>query len=374
MTLERYGHGGDLRTAAETFGGTADRFLDYSSNMNPFGPPPSVGDVLRDRWRDLAAYPDPAVRELRSKLAAHYGVPADSILVGNGAAELIELLVRVLQPEVTALAQPSFVEYEGAVRHAGGRVHAMPLQPEHGFTLQRETLEKALTATDLVFLGQPNNPSGVLVPQELLRMAADSGKSLALDEAFLDFSPEEERLTWMRRAAERRGLFVVRSMTKFYAIPGVRLGFLVAHPDHIRELKERQVPWSVNAFAQWIGCAVLDEREYAAKTRRWLLEERPWLEAQLTGMGFRVVPDAAANFLLFALPAGVEGRVRELQRYLGERGILVRDASRFPGLDESWCRIAVKLRADNERLLAGLAEALHALQSSASANKGGDAL
>lgn len=373
MALERYGHGGDLRTAAETFGGGTDRFLDYSSNMNPFGPPPSVGDVLRERWRDLAAYPDPAVRELRAKLAAHYGIPADSIIVGNGAAELIDLLVRVLQPKVTALAQPSFVEYEGAVRHAGGRVHAMPLHAEHGFALQRETLETALAASDLVFLGQPNNPSGALVPQELLRLAADSGKPLALDEAFLDFSPEEQRLTWMRRAAVQRGLYVVRSMTKFYAIPGVRLGFLVAHPDHIRELKERQVPWSVNAFAQWIGCAVLKERGYADRTRNWLKEERPWLEARLTGLGFRVVPNAAANFLLFALPHGSEGRVRELQRYLGERGILVRDASTFPGLDGSWCRVAVKLRADNEQLLAGLAEALRALQSTHHSANGGEA-
>lgn len=372
MALERYGHGGDLWTAAETFGGDKGRFLDYSSNMNPFGPPPSVGSVLSERWRDLAAYPDPAVRELRAKLAAHYGVPAESILVGNGAAELIDLLVRVLQPAATALAQPSFVEYEGAVRHAGGRVHSMPLLAEHGFTLQRETLETALAASDLVFLGQPNNPSGTLVPQELLQLAADSGTPLALDEAFLDFSPEEDRLTWMRRAAERQGLFVVRSMTKFYAIPGVRLGFLVAHPDHIRELKERQVPWSVNAFAQWIGCAVLDEREYAERTRSWLLAERPWLEARLAELGLSVVPNAAANFLLFALPHGFEGRVRGLQRYLGERGILVRDASRFAGLDESWCRVAVKLRADNERLIASLAEALAALQTeSNAAAKGG---
>jgi threonine-phosphate decarboxylase len=361
--LERYGHGGDLRTAAETFGGSPERFLDYSSNMNPFGPPPSVERVLRERWREVAAYPDPAVRELRAKLARHYGIPAESILVGNGAAELIDLLVRVLRPGVTALAQPSFIEYGEAVRHAGGRTHAIPLRAEDGFVLQQEPLEAALQASDLVFLGHPNNPSGALVPQPLLELAAASGTELALDEAFLDFAPEERRLTWMHRAASDRRLFVVRSMTKFYAIPGVRLGFLVAHPDRIRELQERQVPWSVNAFAQRIGCAVLDEMEYAERTRLWLMEERPWFAGRLARLGLRVVPGAAANFVLCALPAGLAGRVRELQRRLGERGILIRDASRFAGLDQSWLRLAVKLRADNERLLAALEEALLVMQA-----------
>ncbi|KIL35723.1 L-threonine-O-3-phosphate decarboxylase [Gordoniibacillus kamchatkensis] len=363
MTLERYGHGGDLQTAAETFGGSPEHFLDYSSNMNPFGPPPSVERVLRERWRDIAGYPDPAVRELRGKLAAHYGIPAESILVGNGAAELIDLLVRVLKPGVTALAQPAFVEYEEAVAHAGGDVHTIPLRAGDDFTLQSQPLEHALAVSDLVFLGHPNNPSGALVPQPLLELAASSeGAMLALDEAFLDFVPEERQLTWMRRAAASPRLFVVRSMTKFYAIPGVRLGFLVAHPDRIRELKERQVPWSVNAFAQWIGCAVLDEAGYAARTLRWLQDERPWFAAALGGLGLRVVPGAAANFLLCRLPDELAGRVPELQRRLGGRGVLIRDASRFAGLDKSWLRLAVKLRADNERLLAALGETLQAMR------------
>jgi threonine-phosphate decarboxylase len=332
--------------------------------MNPFGPPESIGELLQARWREVAAYPDPAVRELRAKLAAHYDIPAESILVGNGAAELIDLLARVLRPAVTALAQPAFVEYEQAVRHAGGAIEPLPLLAADGFVLRREPLEAALPKSDLVFLGQPNNPSGALVPPELLELAAASGKPLALDEAFLDFAPDESRLTWMRRAAHDRQLFVVRSMTKFYAIPGVRLGFLVAHPDRIRELQRLQVPWSVNAFAQWVGCAVLGEREYAERTRQWLQAERPWFAARLAALGLGVVPGAAANFLLISLPPALAGRVRELQRRLGARGILIRDASRFAGLDGSWLRLAVKLRGDNERLLAALAETLQVMRSS----------
>ncbi|MFC0211492.1 threonine-phosphate decarboxylase CobD [Paenibacillus chartarius] len=358
MTLERYGHGGDLRTAAEAFGGEPGRFLDYSSNMNPFGPPPVVGSVLGERWRELAAYPDPAVRELRAALAGRYDISPDSILVGNGAAELIDLLVRVLRPETVALAQPAFVEYEQAVRHAGSRIHPIPLLAEQDFVLQREPLEPALRASGLLFLGQPNNPTGALVPQPLLELALEGGRPLALDEAFLDFVPDERNITLIRRAASQRNVFVIRSMTKFYAIPGVRLGFMVAHPDHIRMLQERQVPWSVNAMAQWIGCAVLQDAEYEERTRLWLQEERPWLADGLRRLGLHVVPGAAANYLLCRLPAQLAGRVDELQRSMGGQGILIRNAATFRGLEAGWLRLAVKLRADNERLLLTLGAVL----------------
>ncbi|GKS10824.1 threonine-phosphate decarboxylase [Paenibacillus chitinolyticus] len=360
--LERYGHGGDVWTAEEKFGRGREQFLDFSSNMNPFGPPDAVEEVLRSGWKNIVRYPDPAVRELRGKIAAKYGVPAESVLVGNGAAELIDLIVRVLQPEVTALARPSFSEYEDAVLKTGGRIHGIPLRAEHGFRLQKADAEEALKRSDLLFLGQPNNPTGRLIPQELLNDLAGSGHPLILDEAFLDFVPDEKNVTLLRLAAESRHVAVIRSMTKFYAIPGARLGFIVAHPDVISRMSRLQVPWSVNYFAQLIGCAVLEDEAFHAKTISWLQEESPRLAAGLAGLGLEVTP-SDTNYLLCALPEQSPINVRILQEEMGRRGVLIRDASLFEGLGTRYFRTAVKLRGDNERMLAALSDVLKAAQA-----------
>ncbi|MDF2960875.1 MAG: cobalamin biosynthesis protein CobQ [Paenibacillus sp.] len=360
--LEQYGHGGDLWTAAERFGKSKDDFLDFSSNMNPLGPPAAAEIIMRERWRDIVAYPDPAVRELRGKLAEKYKVPMESVLVGNGAAELIDLAVRVLKPGVTALARPSFSEYAEAVQKADGAIHEIPLRAENDFMLQDTDVEQALALSDLLFLGSPNNPTGRLLPGSVLERLVAAEKPVILDEAFIDFSPDEDRLTMIRKASESRHLMVIRSMTKFYSIPGLRLGFIVAHPDHIRTMRHQQVQWSVNTMAQLIGAAVLDDYDYGRRTQAWLAEERPWLTNRLRELGLIVTP-SDTNYLLFSLKQ-LGLKVQELQVEMGRRGILIRDASGFPGLDESYVRVAVKLREQNERLVEELRASLITLSSS----------
>lgn len=359
--LERYGHGGDLLTAAETFGLSAKTFLDYSSNMNPFGPPAAVKTIFEERWADISAYPDPAVRELRQRIADRYGVPAESVLAGNGAAELIDLVVRVLQPKVTALARPCFVEYEEAVHKIGGSAIDIRLREEEGFELSEAALSEAIERADLLFLGHPNNPTGRLIPQSVLQKAAASGKRIVLDEAFIDFSPEEEERSMIRQAAVSETLFVIRSMTKFFAIPGIRLGFIVAHPDWIARLRALQVAWSVNTIAQLIGTEVLADRDYARQTLEWLLAERPRLASRLEALGIKTYP-SDTNYMLLRLPHPEKLDVKQLQRKLGGRGVLIRDASLFKGLDRAYLRIAIKLRVDNERLVSELERALNGLQ------------
>ncbi|OXM86678.1 cobyric acid synthase [Paenibacillus rigui] len=359
--LEKYGHGGDLRTAAETFGRNAEAFLDFSSNMNPLGPPDIVGDIMRDRWKELAAYPDPAVRELRSKLSAVYGIPAEAILVGNGAAELIDLAVRVLKPGVTALARPSFSEYEEAVAKVGGRIYELPLRDANGFVLETGEVERALAVSELLFLGSPNNPTGRLMPAQVRTMLVEGAwkKPIILDEAFMDFCPDEEKLSLIKEAAALPNLMVIRSMTKFYAIPGLRLGFIVAHPDRIRAMRQLQVQWSVNTLAQHVGTAVLDDSAYAARTHAWLAEERPWMLERLAALGLIVTP-SETNYVLFSL-RGLGLQVKELQAEMGRRGILIRDASLFPGLDGTYARVAIRLRGHNEQLIAALQASIRLL-------------
>ncbi|MZQ84707.1 threonine-phosphate decarboxylase [Paenibacillus sp. 5J-6] len=358
--LERYGHGGDLWTAEETFGRPRDQFLDFSSNMNPLGPPPVVNQLLRDAWQDIVKYPDPAVRELRYKLAQKYEVGVESILVGNGAAELIDLTARVLRPSVTGLARPSFSEYEEAIHKTGGRIYNIPLRPSHQFELQQQDVEAAISAVDLFFLGHPNNPTGRLLPRNIVDSLLESGRSCVLDEAFMDFVPNEQEHSLLKLASTSRKLIVIRSMTKFYSIPGIRLGFMVAHPDLIREIRNQQVQWSVNYLAQRIGAAVLEDEEFERASRQWLQDEKVWLTDQLQQLGLDVVP-TEVNFVLFSFPAVLGLTVKQAQKHMGQMGILIRDASLFEGLNEQYGRVAIRLREDNERLIEGLRQTIEVL-------------
>lgn len=351
--LERYGHGGDLWTAEEAFGRPKEQFLDFSSNMNPLGPPSVVKHILRDEWRDMVKYPDPAVRELRNKLSLKYDIGVESILVGNGAAELIDLTARVLKPSVTGLARPSFSEYEEAIHKSGGSIYNIPLSHMHNFELQQVDVEAAYSAVDLFFLGHPNNPTGKLVPRQVLDMLMQSNRRLVLDEAFMDFVPNEQEHSLLKLASTSQQLVVIRSMTKFYSIPGIRLGFMVAHPDLIRQIQHLQVQWSVNYLAQRIGTAVLDDLGFEQSSWQWLQEEKPWLTQQLEQLGLEVVL-SDVNFLLFSFPERMGIDVKMAQKHLGHQGILIRDASLFEGLNKRYCRVAIRLREDNERLIAGL--------------------
>ncbi|OBZ16999.1 threonine-phosphate decarboxylase CobD [Bacillus sp. FJAT-26390] len=357
--LERYGHGGDLRTAEEAFGIAAEKFVDFSSNMNPLGPPESVKQALMAYADTIGQYPDPAVRGLRRKLAEHHQIDELSIVVGNGAAELIDLIVRALQPKLTTLAIPCFDEYGDAVRKIGGAVYEIKLSSENQFELhlELEHLCEAAATGSLFMLGSPNNPTGQLVDPELIRTLLKKGAYVVVDEAFMDFVPEESRYSLVQEATRHEKLFVIRSMTKFYSIPGIRLGYIVGMSRTLSGLRRLQVPWSVNSLAQLIGESVLNETDYSERTMAWLLEERPWLTKELQAIGFEVNP-SAANYLLVRIPKDAELSASMLQLEMGKLGVLIRDASRFAGLDHTYIRVAVKLREQNEQLVAALKQCL----------------
>ncbi|MBH5316494.1 threonine-phosphate decarboxylase [Paenibacillus sp. GSMTC-2017] len=357
--LERYGHGGDLRTATETYGITSTSFVDFSSNMNPLGPPSVVQNVLIQYAKDIHNYPDPAVRELRDKLSEIHHIEVNSLLIGNGAAELIDLVVRALKPNKVAIAVPCFAEYGDAARKQGIEVVELPLHSKSGFVLDEEWVRQSLEngKADLYMLGSPNNPTGRFVSSKLIVQLLDSGATVVVDEAFMDFVQEEDDHSLIRKASSHERLFVIRSMTKFYSIPGIRLGYIVGHPERIELLRALQVPWSVNSLAQLIGVAVLGDLTFVNDTKNWLQIEKEYLTAGLLQLGFDVFP-SEVNYLLLRLPTVMNKSSSQLQDELGHRGVLIRDASRFPGLDHSYIRVAIKLREHNERLLHEISDLL----------------
>ncbi|MED0675552.1 threonine-phosphate decarboxylase CobD [Aneurinibacillus thermoaerophilus] len=358
--LEQFGHGGDLLTASALFGVTSEKLLDFSANINPLGPPPVVLEAVEREMQNIVHYPDPAHRLFMRALAEKYQVTEEMLLAGNGAAECMALLLLSLAPKTVGVIYPSFVEYEQLARRFGASVIGCTGREEQGFLPSLEDLRSLLKAVDVLFIGHPNNPTGLMYGKEELHQLAiwaeESGTYLAIDEAFIDFLPEGAQPTLLPELQAYPHVILLRSLTKFYAIPGLRLGFAVAHPAVIQRMREKQVPWSVNRLALAAGEACCRTGAYESETRALIARERQYLSENLAKrFGFYVWP-GQANFLLVRLPETMTAQV--LQQKLGQRGILIRSCAMYPGLTPHDFRVAVRDRKDNARLLAALTEVL----------------
>jgi threonine-phosphate decarboxylase len=365
--LERFGHGGDLVTAAEMFGNQAG-FIDFSSNIYPFGPPSIVIETIQEALREpgfpaIAVYPDPELRSLKKKLARLHCVREEMLLPGNGAAELIDLLVAALKPNRVGVLEPAFSEYRLSAHKRKIPVKSVVTSWEQGFIPGADEMEQLIREVDLLFLGRPNNPSGHFITEAQLEEWAILGERfgtiLAVDEAFIDFVDRGETRSFISRLTRFPHVAVLRSLTKLFALPGLRLGYVVAEESLIRRLKQMQVCWSVGGLADRVGCAVADYTFYHAyvdQVRRWLAVERKYVSEALRRFTSMEVYPGEANYLLIRTDNTCTSD--ELQQQLGKRGLLIRDCSMYPGLDERYVRIAMKRREENKALIQALEEIL----------------
>lgn len=351
--IEVFGHGGDVETAAARFGGNAADFLDFSANINPLGPPREVLQALEHGWQTVLRYPDPGHRAFKMLLSDRLGLTPDYISVGNGAAESMALILLGLAPRRVGTVEPGFSEYSALSRQFGAEVLHVRGREELDWRAEPEDIEKLMERVDLLFLGQPNNPNGVQYPVEVLqrlaRKAETIGTTLVIDEAFMDFIPESQRQSLAPRLKEYPQVIIIRSMTKFYAIPGLRLGYALGRPELIHAMTEKQVTWSVNGLALIAGEACLRSGEnFEQETMALVTYERERLTTGLEALGCKVTR-GEANFILAALPE--PWTATSMQAALGERGILIRSCAMYPGLGERHVRFAVKDAEANGRLL-----------------------
>lgn len=342
--LERYGHGGDLETAAERYGIQESQFLDFSANINPLGPPKEVLEQLGQALSSIIRYPDPGHRQFKHILGHRLRVSEDSICVGNGAAECMSLILLGLHPQTVGIIEPCFSEYRQLSEQFDIEVQSVRGRQALDWKATVEDIRQLIKQVDLMFIGQPNNPNGVQYRldelRELAELAEQSGTYLVIDEAFIDFIPAERQASLLPNLGEYPHTLLVRSMTKFYAIPGLRLGFTLAHPDVIRAMTRKQVTWSVNGLALLAGeSALVCDEGYEQNTMELITKEREVLIQGLRTLGCEVSP-SEVNFLLVRLPHS--WRAIDMQRELGLRGILIRSCAMYPGLEEGHVRIAVK--------------------------------
>ena len=345
-------HGGDWAGFALAHGCLP---LDFSANISPLGVPRGVQEALREAAGQADRYPDPLCRELRGALSEHEGVPAEWILCGGGAADLIFRAVLALGPGRALVTAPAFGEYEAALESVGCAVERYALRPEEDFRLRLDILEKITPETDLVFLCEPNNPTGVTTPRPLvlriLERCRETGTRLVVDECFGDFLDEPEAHTLKNALADFPNLLLLKAFTKLYGMAGVRLGYALCEDTELLERMRRAgQPWAVSSLAQAAGVAALKETDYVRQVRALIAAERPRLAEQMERLGLRVVP-GEANYLLFRSETPLDAS-------LGQRGILLRCCGNYAGLDGTWYRAAVRTRAENQRLIAALEEVL----------------
>jgi threonine-phosphate decarboxylase len=338
--------------------------IDFSANINPIGPPRRALRRLAREAADrrlLTQYPDPDYVELRATLAAVLHVPASGVTVANGSAALIAAIVRAIAPRACVLATPAFAEYPRALRANGCQIRLFPLAAACGFALDGDTLLETLDKyrPAVCVLTNPHNPSGALAARPRMLRVLDGARRtktlMVIDEAFMDYAPAD---TLVAEAAKSERVVVLRSVTKFYGMPALRVGYAVSGPRMAARIVAQLPPWPVTTLAAGAAAEAIQDHEYARRTLEAVGDQRRWLSQALGTTGVAVYP-SAANFLLLRLPGTAATSARVRARLITDHGVVVRDCRSFDGLSNGrFIRVAVRRRDENECLVRALKSVL----------------
>lgn len=348
-------HGGNIyRLKREGKG----ELLDYSSNINPLGVPESFKKAIIENFDILEKYPDPDYVELRENIGRYNKVDVKNIIAGNGATEILFLYMKAMKPKKTLIISPSFAEYKRALDSVGSEIIHYPLLEENNYNLDIESFLKEVPKCDLVVICNPNNPTGSFISLENIKKINDvlSEKRIKLfiDEAFIEFIRGWEDMTSV--LLEDKNIFVMRALTKFFAVPGVRLGYGITYDEEImKKMEKYKEPWSVNSFADIAGKIMLWDKEYIEATENWIEEEKKWFYEESCKIENIKTFKTNVNFILVKLLKKNSSVVRD---EMIEKGVVVRDASNFMFLNEQYIRLAIKNRENNIKVLQALKEVM----------------
>ncbi|HKN88263.1 MAG TPA: threonine-phosphate decarboxylase CobD [Nitrospiraceae bacterium] len=350
-------HGGNIYEAARVTGRSLTRVIDFSASINPLGPSPRAVRAMTSALRLASHYPEPDCIALRKALADRHGLIPGQVLMGNGSSEVIQLLPRALSLRSALIVGPTFSEYARAMLLEGGQTVSVNAKRAEQYRVPIQdairTIRNKRTKIEAVFVCNPNSPTGQGVgPEdlsELVEAISCCGGWTIIDETFVDYCEERSVLPQLNRYSR---VVILRSFTKFYALPGLRIGYAVSDEKTVARLRAWQPPWSVNTLAQVAALSSMNDIAYAGKSRRFMALERARLFAALRALHDVVVFPSLANFLLVELPPS-HTAVEVAERLYAE-GILVRDCSATPGLTARTIRVAVRTRGQNRRLITAL--------------------
>ena len=346
-TMEKHIHGGDVYHHQGC--------IDFSANCNPLGTPEGIKKAIIESLEHINDYPQVGCTPLKKAIAEYENTKPDQVICGNGAAEVIFSLCRAVNPRRALVPAPTFAEYQQALYSVDCQVEFFLLNGKKGFVLEEDFLQTLTKEIDIIFLCNPNNPTGITISQdlleEILETCAMQGIFMVVDECFLDFVKDPEKHTLKGKLEKYPGLFILKAFTKRYAIPGVRLGYGFCSDRKVLDRMEAVTqPWNVSTMAQQAGMAALKESEYVEAGRQIIFRESAWMKEKMRQVGLTVYP-SEANYIFFYGP-------EDLFERCVAKGILIRDCSNYPGLKKGYYRVAVKLHEQNEKLIEVLEEVL----------------
>lgn len=355
-----------------------DKILDYSSNINPYGLPENLKKEIFEKLFVLERYPDPDYIELRKKIAEKNNLNIENIIVGNGATEIIFLFMKILSPKKVLIASPTFGEYERAIKAStladdSLEINYFELKEAENFVLNIKNLETELENNyDLLILCNPNNPTGQFLKlkklEEILKICEQKNTKLFIDEAFVEFVEDWENESIINSKENKENLFVIRAFTKFFAIPGLRLGYGICFNNNLlKKMLEKKEPWSVNNIADLAGKTVLDDENYIQKTKKWIKDQKKYMYENLNKIEGLRAYKTEVNFILLKIEDNLLKKgldVKNLRKKMLEKGILIRDASNFIYLDKHYFRLAIKDKPNNKKVIETLTSILKNIKKS----------
>lgn len=338
-------HGGDLISYSDFYDG---ELIDFSSNINPLGPPGGLYEILSNSLHTLTRYPDIKYRHLKKCIADYLKCRVGNVVVGNGAVEIIDNFIQLFNRVVVFV--PSFIEYEKRGKIHGKEV--LRLNYTEDFKIDLNILEINIKHGDLLILGNPNNPTGLRIEREILssiyKIVKKKDGFLLLDEAFYEFCPEDYDSIDIFKDYDFENVGIIRAATKFFALPGIRLGYGCTSIDLKKTYDAMELPWSINSLAEIVGNYIFSCKDYIEKSKSYMGNERKFIFEELSKINGLKPHSTDTNYMLIKL---LKWNEEYVFNYFLKEGMVIRKCSGFQGLDTSYIRIAIKRREDNLKLI-----------------------
>jgi threonine-phosphate decarboxylase len=350
-------HGGNVWELSENYNLPIDKIIDFSVSTNPLGAPKTALEAMKKNLDCVEHYPDPNHEWLLEKIAKSVGVSSENIVVGNGSTELIYIFSEIFLDNQTEaiLPIPFFSEYKAAIKRFNSKIVFLNCKPEQAFQLNLTELENLISKkTRVIFLCNPNSPTGILYTKDdllnIVKFAAERDVFVFVDEDYIDFVDDESRYSMAKYVNRFNNLFVLRSLTKFFGLAGIRIGFGIGSPDLVSFLKKSKLPWTVNSLAMFATEAAIKDTEYIKETRNLISQSRNKLIELLSSISWLKVYPSKTNFLLVEI-VRPDLTSTQLQQGLAKKGLLIRDCKDFDGLNNKFFRVAVRKPEENQKLI-----------------------
>lgn len=354
--MKDLGHGANVDNMAKQFGKDEKDIIDFSSNVNPHIIS-NLGKYVLEGLEKSRSYPDINYTNLRNNISEYINVDSELIIPGNGATEIIYLLMKSIKKRI-AILNPTFSEYGRGAKLNNLEVIDFHLKEENNFSIDLDEIQNNMDRFDSLFVCNPNNPNGkVKNLNELLDLMIENDKLLIVDETFMEFVGEEEKYSLIGRINQTENLFILKAVTKFFGMPGLRLGYgVTSNKQIIKNIYEYKEPWTINSFAENLSNYLFKDKDYISSSKEYYVNERKFMLQELRNIPKLKVYDTDTNFVLMKLE---DGESNSLKLELFEKyNILIRDASNFIGLDKGYFRVAIKGHEDNKALIEALKKTL----------------